>query len=119
MRSSYFTFFWVYFLCVNQQSYFTVEMKGFQGYLDIATLQNPHNSTIMLNNMVQLKRAFNKEHEMLGRIQVITMELNTESIPLWGHLVVQGVTGIFEFYSFGVSCGSAMDPTGKAFKDSY
>ena len=99
--------------------YFTVETKGRQGHLDVARLQNSHNGAIMLNNMLQLKRTLNKEHEILGSMRVITMELTTESISLCGHMVVRNASGDPEFHSWCLSCGSAVDPTGRSFKESY
>jgi hypothetical protein len=58
---------------------------------------------------------------MPGRIQVLTVELTTEPIPLSGHLVVHGVngTGTLGFHSLCISCSSAVDPTRKVSKDFY
>ena len=99
--------------------YFTVEAKGRQGHLDIARLQNAHNGAVMLNNMLQLKRTLNKEHEIFGRIRAITMELTTESVSLCGQVAIKNASGTPEFHSLCLSCSSAVDPTGTAFKESY
>jgi hypothetical protein len=87
--------------------YFTVEAKGRQGHFDIARLQNSHNAAIMLNNMIQLPRALDKEHDFLGGIQVMTMELTTESISLRGYFAIKNASGALEFHSICLSCVSA------------
>jgi len=47
------------------------------------------------------------------------MELTAESIALSGHLVITNPAGVYEFHSLCLYCASAVDPTGRAFKESY
>jgi hypothetical protein len=62
--------------------YCTIEIKGPQGQLNVARLQNSLNGAVMMNNMLELRRMLGKEYELLGQIIVVTMELTTESISL-------------------------------------
>jgi hypothetical protein len=99
--------------------YCTIEIKGRQGQLNIARLQNSLNGAVMMNNMLELKRMLGKEDELLGQIIVVTMELTTESISLCGQFTTRNTTGDLERDSLCLFCASALDPNGDAFKSSY
>jgi hypothetical protein len=96
--------------------YFTVEAKGRQGQLDVARLQNMHNGAIMLNNMLQLKRSIDREHELIDKVGVMTLELTTESISLSAHWIARNPDGTLHFRSRCVTCYSGMDPSGHSFR---
>ena len=59
------------------------------------------------------------EQELLSRIVVMSMELSTESISLSGQLVVRNAAGVYDYHTLCLHCASAVEPTVKAFKNSY
>ena len=77
--------------------YFSVEATGMSGSAHVAKLQNTHNGAVMLRNMYQLKMSLGRQHEILGKIQVMSMELTTERIALSGHVMEQKDNGDFEY----------------------
>jgi hypothetical protein len=99
--------------------YCTIEIKGRQGQLDVARLQNSLNGAVMMNNMLELKSMLGKVDEVLGQIIVVTMELTTESISLCGQVTTRNTAGELERDSVPLFVASALDPTGDAFKKSY
>ena len=79
--------------------YFTIEAKGPMQGVDVAILQNAYNGAIMLKNMLKLKREVNKEDDLLGKIQVITLDLTTETLSLHGHWAIRNRIGGLEYRS--------------------
>ena len=109
-----------YFMCPARDliwPYFTIEAKGWQGSLEVAELQNAHNGAIMLNNMLTLKTALNKEHEFYDRVQAVTMTLTTTAIGFAGHFMTQTSTGPKYYYRDLGLAKLTRDPDG--FKESY
>ncbi|MCJ1390939.1 hypothetical protein MMC18_003800 [Xylographa bjoerkii] len=99
--------------------YFTAEAKGQVGPLKVARLQNAHNGAVMFNNMLKLKRIVGKEEEFLGKIQVMTLDLTTETMALCCHWAIRNDAGNLEYHSRCLSSEGSGNPTGGPFKIAY
>ncbi|KAI9888361.1 MAG: hypothetical protein M1814_000544 [Vezdaea aestivalis] len=62
--------------------YFTVEVKGESGSLQVARLQNLHNALAIASNFIQLKRLAGTEDEFHGKVFAMTIELTAEVMQL-------------------------------------
>ena len=70
---------------------FTVEVKGDQGDMKIAKLQNLHNGAILLSNLLSLRQLSKQESAFYDKVHVMSLELTAESIQLscyWAALEV-------------------------------
>ena len=96
--------------------YFTVEGKGQGGKLRIARLQSLHNSAIMLNNLLQLRKAVGKEDVFYNKSHVMSLELTVESIHLSCYWAIKEASTV-KFYGQCVGCWTPNDPTGAGYRE--
>ncbi|MCJ1472454.1 hypothetical protein MMC13_001102 [Lambiella insularis] len=82
--------------------YITAELKGESGSLRVANLQNLHNGAVMLNNLLQLKRAVGKEEEFYNNIHVLSVQFTTETITLSCYWTTRGEEEEIRFHGYRV-----------------
>lgn len=82
----------------------TIEGKGARGQICKARLQNLHNASIMVNNILELKIRVREKtkgndlEDFYGRALVFTVELTTELIQINCHWAVKGKDGQTSYY---------------------
>lgn len=68
---------------------FAIEIKGAQGALEVARLQNLHNGATMLSNLLYLRRNSGnmqeKMKEFFNKIYVLSFEITAENIQMSGY----------------------------------
>lgn len=77
---------------------FTIEGKGDAGKLKIAHLQNMNNGSVMVNNILELKRRVGSDGDFYDRAMILTLDATPESLQLHCHWVSRVADGRVKFF---------------------